>query len=131
MWFHSPRFNASAGHQEALCLEPFVICEIRLYAEACEHFLRFEVHFAVELHNRGARILDGFLARPLHDRDEIEFAGTGGLLQDEILQETWLRLEERVSWLHFVKKFSLSAGGNDELVHAIDSLRHDVLVHSV
>jgi hypothetical protein len=130
MPFHARQPDTSLRHQ-ALYFEPLVIREIRLYAQAGEQFLRVEVHFAVELRNRGARILDGFLARPFHDSDEVEFARALGLFQDKILKETWLRLEERVSRPHFLKKFFPSAAGNDKLIHAIDSLRHTDLLHSV
>ena len=68
--------NASSRHVEALRFEPFVVCDIGLYAETGKHFLRIEVHSALKCQNRGARILDSFRARPFHDGDEVKLART-------------------------------------------------------
>src|SRR5260221_4910039 len=115
-WLSSP--------PKALRFQPFVVCEIGLYARAGKQFLRVEVHFPVQRLSRGARILDSFLARPLYYGDEVEFAGTRGLLQHEILQETWLRFQERVGPPGFVQKLVPRAVGNCEFVLPIDSFRH-------
>lgn len=52
----------------------------------------------------------------------VEFTGARELLQDEVLQETRLRLGGGVSASHPVKKFFPRGVGNDELVHPIDSV---------
>ena len=77
MWLRLMSSNISR-YAEALCLKPFVVCEICLNAEAREHFLRIEVYFAVQLHNRSARIFDGFLACPFHDGDKVEIRTGSG-----------------------------------------------------
>jgi hypothetical protein len=78
---------------EPSCFKPFGVREIGLYADAGKHFLRIEV----QRQDRGARIRESLLARPFHYGDEVQFAGTRGLLQYEVLEETRLRLEERVN----------------------------------
>src|SRR6267154_3956867 len=104
----------------ALWFEPLVVCEIGLYAEAGERFLRIEIHFAVACRDHCTRILESFLTRPFHRGDEVDFTGTRDLLQHETLQETWLLLEECVSASHSVEKLVPGSSENNELIQSLN-----------
>jgi hypothetical protein len=72
----------------AYVFEPFVVGNVSLDVEPRKQFLSVKIDFPMEGLNRGARILNSFLAGPFHDGDEVELPRTRGLLEDEVLEET-------------------------------------------
>lgn len=74
--------------------------------------------------NGGSRTLDDLGIFPFGNRDEIEFAWTGDLLQHPVIDETVLRLQQLVGHHHFDEKFLARRRRHDELIYPVEGSAH-------